>query len=79
MLNKIRPTIAESRFGIYDISNPEKPNVFITLGAAIALDFPYYIIVRKVTIIPSDLQGLDRIEYQSFEDLRKQLREEIKL
>ena len=79
LLNKVRPTIAGSRFGIYDISNPERTNVFIELEGAIALDCSYYIVVRKVTVIPSDLQGPDRIEYQSFEDLGKQLRGEIKM
>src|ERR1700733_10521672 len=63
LLSKILPKIAKSRFGIYDISAPEKPNVFIELGAAIAIESPYYIIARKGTPIPSDLQGLDRIEY----------------
>jgi predicted nucleotide-binding protein len=77
-LNKILPKIRNSRFGIYDISNPEKPNVFIELGAAIAIGARYYIIVRKGVTVPSDLLGLDRIEYQSFEHLKSELRQKIK-
>jgi hypothetical protein len=77
-LNKILPKIGQSRFGIYDISNPAKPNVFIELGAALALGCRYYIIVREGVEIPSDLQGLDRIQYHSFEHLKAQLREKIK-
>jgi hypothetical protein len=77
-VNKILPKIRQSRFGIYDISNPAKPNVFIELGAALAIGSRYYIIVRAGTAIPSDLQGLDRIEYHSFEHLKSELREKIK-
>lgn len=76
-LNKILPKIKGSRFGIYDISEPAKPNVFIELGAALALRRPYIIIVKKGTEIPADLHGLDRIEYESLQDLTKQLREKV--
>jgi hypothetical protein len=77
-LNKILPKIRQSRFGIFDISNPAKPNVFIELGAALALGCRYYIIVREGVEIASDLQGLDRIQYHSFEHLKAQLREKIR-
>lgn len=77
-INKILPKIRNCRFGIYDISNPTKPNVFIELGAAIAIGARYYIVVREDVSIPSDLQGLDRIEYRSFEHLKTQLREKIR-
>jgi predicted nucleotide-binding protein with TIR-like domain len=77
-IDKILPKIRNCRFGIYDISNPAKPNVFIELGAAIAIGARYYIVIRKGVSVPSDLQGLDRIEYQSFEHLKTQLREKIK-
>lgn len=77
-INKILPKIRGCRFGIYDISNPAKPNVFIELGAAIAMGARYYIVVREGIAVPSDLQGLDRIEYRSFEHLKAQLRAMIK-
>lgn len=77
-INKILPKIRSCRFGIYDISNPAKPNVFIELGAAIAIGARYYIVVREGVPVPSDLQGLDRIEYRSFEHLKSQLRAMIK-
>jgi len=76
-MDKILPKIRHTRFGIYDISNPEKPNVFLELGAAIAMGKPYFIICRTGTEIPADLQGLDRIEYQSYSELAEQLRAKI--
>lgn len=79
LLNKILPKIMSTKFGIYEISNPKKPNVFLELGMAIALDKPYYIIVRKGTEIPADLMGLDRIEYGSMKELKEELRKKIKL
>jgi predicted nucleotide-binding protein len=76
-MDKILPKIRHTRFGIYDISNPKKPNVFLELGAAIAMGQPYFIICKSDTEIPADLQGLDRIEYQSYSHLSDQLRAKI--
>ena len=77
-LDKILPVIHQSAFGIYDISNPEKQNVFLELGAGLALRRTCIIICKRGTNIPSNLQGLDRIEYQSFDDLSAQLRAKTK-
>lgn len=76
-MDKILPKIRHTRFGIYDISNPEKPNVFLELGAAIAMGKPYFVMCETGTEIPADLQGLDRIEYQSYSELAEQLRAKI--
>jgi hypothetical protein len=75
--DKIIPKIQSSRFGIYEVSNPNKPNVFLELGAAIALGRPHVIICKMGTAIPADLAGLDRIEYASLKDLTEQLREKL--
>jgi hypothetical protein len=75
--DKILPKIAATRFGIYDLSNPEKPNVFMELGAAMGMGKPYFIICRQGTKLPSDVQGLDRIEYESYVDLTRQLKGKI--
>lgn len=77
-LDKILRVIHHSAFGIYDISNPEKPNVFLELGAGLARRKICIIICELETKIPSNLQGLDRIEYQSFDDLKVQLRVKAK-
>ncbi len=66
ILEKIKEKILTTQFGIYDISNIEKPNVFIELALAMATDKPRYIICKKGTKIPADLQGLDRIEYTAY-------------
>lgn len=76
-VNKIIPKIKSTEFGIYEISE-QSPNVFLELGAAIALGMTYYILCRKGTKVPADLEGLDRIEYESFSDLTKQLKNKVK-
>jgi hypothetical protein len=77
-VDKILPVIHHSAFGIYDISNPEKPNVSLELGAGLARGKTCIIICKFGTNIPSNLQGLDRIEYQSFGDLGDQLKVKTK-
>ena len=44
ILDKIRDMILKTQFGIFDISNPKKPNVFLELGLAIGAEQPFYII-----------------------------------
>lgn len=77
ILEKIRDRILRTQFGIYDITNTKKPNVFIELGIAIATGKPFYIICKKGTEIPADLQGLDRIEYTSYKNLTKEIKNNI--
>lgn len=78
-VDKIVPQIDNALFGIYDISNPKIPSVFLELGAAIARRKAYVIICKSGTEIPANLGGLDRIEYESFKQLRKELRKKTKL
>ncbi len=74
ILEKIKDRIFKTKFGIFDISNPKKPNVFLELGLAIAAEKPLYIICKKGTEIPADLAGFDRIEYPSYKKLTEQIR-----
>ncbi len=76
--DKIIPQIKNSVFGIYDISNPEAANVFLELGAAVAVGRPYVIICKTGTEIPSNLDGLDSTHYQSFKHLEDELVKKIK-
>jgi hypothetical protein len=78
-MDKILPKIRHTRFGIYDISNPQKPNVFLELGAAIAIGKPYFVICKTGTEVPADLGGLDRIEYESYSELAEQIRAKIQM
>jgi hypothetical protein len=75
--DKILPEIRHTRFGIYDVSNPRKANVFMELGAAIAMEKPYFIICRCGTKLPSDVLGLDRIEYESYVHLTRELKAKV--
>lgn len=77
-IGKIIPQIDNSVFGIYDISNPGVPNVCLEVGAAIALGQPYVIICEKGVEIPTNLDGLDSIRYESLKELKKELRKKTK-
>ena len=81
ILEKIKEKILTAQFGIYDITNIEKPNVFIELAFAMATDKPHYIICKKnkegKTEIPADLQGLGRIEYTAYGELTRLIKKLI--
>ena len=81
ILEKIKEKILTTQFGIYDITNVKKPNVFIELTFAIAADKPHYIICKRdkegKIEIPSDLQGLDRIEYTAYGELTELIKKLI--
>lgn len=77
ILGKIADMIFHTQFGIFDISNPMKPNVFLELGFAMAAKKPYYLICKKGTDIPANLEGLDRIEYESYKQLSSLIKELI--
>lgn len=77
-VDKIVRQIDDSMFGIYDISNPGVHNVFLELGAAIARRKAYVIICKLGTKIPTNLDGLDRIEYESYKQLGIELRKKTK-
>ena len=81
ILEKIKEKIFTTQFGIYDITNIKKPNVFIELAFAMAADKPHYITCKKnkegKTEIPADLQGLGRIEYTAYGELTKLIKKLI--
>jgi len=54
-----------------------RSNVFLELGAGLALERPCIIICKHGTTVPADLQGLDRIEYRSYIDLTAQLKDKL--
>lgn len=77
IIEKIKDRIFKTQFGIYDITNTKKPNVFIELGIALAAAKPFYITCRKGTDVPVDLAGLDRLEYESYKELTELIRTKI--
>lgn len=76
ILKKIEDRILATQFGIYDITNGN-PNVSLELGLAKGAGKSLYIICKKGTNIPADLQGLDRIEYESYKSLTDEIKRKI--
>jgi hypothetical protein len=76
ILQKIISYIRGSDFSLFDIS-AWNPNVTLELGVALALSDGWYICFNPdktdVTEVPSDIRGLDRIQYQSFSQLEDSL------
>jgi hypothetical protein len=80
ILEKIRGYILNSAFGIYDISG-WNPNVALELGLAFGLGRRAYIAFdpskTDVTEVPSDLRGMDRLQYGSFAQLEERIEQLI--
>lgn len=76
ILDKIRGYIESSRFGIYDITG-WNPNVALELGLALGMNSTSYIAFdpSKTTLsdVPSDLRGMDRMQYSSFSNFQERL------
>lgn len=73
ILQKIADYIRSSRFGIYDISG-WNANVTLELGLAYGMNEKAYVITNPkqhaAGEVPSDLRGLDRLQYNSFSELQ---------
>ena len=76
ILEKSEERILTTQFGIYDVTNGN-PNVCLELGIARGAKKPYYIIHEKGTKLPADLEGLGRIEYESYKQLTKETKEKV--
>lgn len=76
IMKKIETFIRGSDFCVFDISG-WNPNVTLELGFAMALGDEWYIALdpskTEVREVPSDLRGLDRIEYSSYDELENKL------
>lgn len=74
ILQKIADLIRSSAFGLYDISG-WNPNVTLELGLAFGLNERAYIAIdpskTDIKEVPSDVRGLDRIEYSSYAELEE--------
>ena len=69
LLEILRKYIAASDFCIFDIST-WNPNVALEIGLAEGLGAEYYIVLnRKLSKgVPADIQGIQRIEYSTYDD-----------
>jgi hypothetical protein len=76
ILQKIISFIRSSDFSIFDISK-WNPNVTLELGYAIASSDNWYILFNPehtdLGEVPSDIRGIDRIQYNSFSGLEEKL------
>ena len=76
ILQKIADYIRSSRCGIYDIS-AWNANVTLELGLAYGMNEKAYVISNPkqhpAGEVPSDLRGLDRMQYTSFSELQTAL------
>jgi hypothetical protein len=70
--------IRRARFGIYDLSAPEKTDVLLELGAAIGMGREVTIICKKGSPPPEVIKSLDRIEYENLSDLTEKLKKKIR-
>jgi nucleoside 2-deoxyribosyltransferase len=66
--------IKRARFGIYDLSAPEKTDTYLELGAALALGKEVIIIYKKGFSLPEMMKQLNRIEYENVSDLAEKLK-----
>ncbi len=71
--------IKRSQFGIYDVSEANRVEVFFELGAALALRKKVLILCKKGAPVPEAVQSVDRIEYETFPSLTEKLRKGMKL
>lgn len=71
--------IKRAKFGIYDLSTPEKANTLLELGAALGMGKEYIIICKRGTTPPEIIKSLDRIEYENSPDLTDKLRKKVRL
>jgi hypothetical protein len=69
--------IKRARFGIYDLSTPEKTDTFLEIGAALAMGKEMILIHKKDFSIPEAMKSLNRVEYEDASDLTEKLRKKI--
>jgi len=70
--------IKRAKLGIYDLSNPERPDALLELGAALGLGKEALILCRKGSPLPEALKPLNRIEYENGPDLIEKLKKKFR-
>ena len=70
--------IKRASFGIYDISNTEKLDTLLELGAALGLGKKVVIVNKRGFSIPDSVKSLERIEYEDFPSLAEKLKRGIR-
>lgn len=77
ILEKIKSYMKSAEFSLFDISG-WNPNVTLELGLAMSSSQNWYICINPTNTpmkdVPSDLKGIDRIQYESYTELGQKLR-----
>jgi len=78
LLERIKRLIKAADFSFFDLSR-WNPNVSLELGLAEGMKIPYYILVNSKLEkdVPSDIKGIQRIEYAQLQLGDKSLRSQI--
>lgn len=71
--DKIFHLINNAELCLFEISETQKPNTFIELGYSLGRKKPSVLVLKQGIIPPSDLAGIDRIEYSSYNNLKSNL------
>jgi nucleoside 2-deoxyribosyltransferase len=69
--------IKRSKFGIYDLSTPEKTDTLLELGVALGMGKEVIVIYKKGFPLPETMKQLKRIEYEDVSDLTEKLRKKV--
>lgn len=76
LLGKLLEMISTSLFGVYDLTGC-RPNVLLELGVGIACRKPIYLLCKDESDIPSDIRGIEHIQYESTRVLIEALKKKI--
>jgi hypothetical protein len=69
--------IKRAKFGIYDLSTPEKTDTFLEIGAALAMGKETILIHKKDFPLPETMKSLNRVDYENASDLTEKLRKKV--
>jgi hypothetical protein len=69
--------IKGAKFGIYDLSIPEKTLTLLELGVALGMGKEAIIIHKKGSLLPELIKQLNRIEYENISDLTEKLKRKV--
>jgi hypothetical protein len=71
--------IKRSQLGIYDVSETNRAEVFLELGASLALGRKAFILCKKDSPVPEAIRSIERIEYEDPASLPEKIRRGLKL
>jgi CheY-like chemotaxis protein len=69
--------IQSCRFGLYHLHPGTPAEVYLALGMAIGMNKPYMLVVRQGTPLPSNLSGIEYLEYASLRKVETELAKRV--